>query len=151
MSGNVLDLLYPIFHISEYDLLDGIFESKMQRQWWVLCWPETRWRPTIWNIGDVVKRIEWLGHTKRSTTDDLPTAASPRIEILQFANRLNIESESVPSRTSLTWTDLSAEPDAASAMLDIYDIDNERGEKESVVNRDRFEALPLQWLFVLCL
>ena len=32
MNGNALALLYPIFHISEYDLLDGTFELRMQRQ-----------------------------------------------------------------------------------------------------------------------
>ena len=34
----------------------------------------------MWNVRDATRWMEWLERTKRSTTDDLPTAASPRIQ-----------------------------------------------------------------------
>ena len=46
--------------------------------------------------------MECLERTKRSTTDDFPTAASPRIRTTQLPNGLIKESEGAPSRTSLT-------------------------------------------------
>jgi hypothetical protein len=54
------------------------------------------------NVRGAARRMECLKRTKRSTTDDLPTAASPRIRTSQLPNGLINNSEGAPSRTSLT-------------------------------------------------
>lgn len=36
-NGTALDLLYPISHISRYDLPGGISALGMLHQWWALC------------------------------------------------------------------------------------------------------------------